>query len=113
MERDREECENSLFVQAKSFSREDITRKFDRWFGDINYIKENIPHYSIDFSQMDDIDEIASVWNYVLPDSVFDIGRWNLLTSLRITVTIGDKPYKIPNYSMAAYMNLDQMDLIK
>ena len=113
LERDREESENSLFVQVKNFSREAITRKFDRWFRDINYIKENVPHYRIHFSQMDDINEIASVWNYVLPDSVFDVGRWNLLTSLRITVTIGDKPYKISPYSMAAYMNLDHMDTIR
>ena len=113
LERDREESENSLFVQLKNFSREAITRKFDRWFRDIDYIKENVPHYRIDFSQMDDINEIASVWNYVLPDSVFDVGRWNLLTSLRITVTIGDKPYKISPYSMASYMNLDHMDTIR
>ena len=32
LERDREESENSLFVQVKNFSREAITRKFDRWF---------------------------------------------------------------------------------
>ena len=113
LERDREESENSLFVQAKSFSREVISRKFDRWFRDINYIKENVPHYNIHFSQMDDINEISSVWNHVLPDLVFDVGRWNLLTSLRITVTIGDKPYKIPNYSMAPYFNFEQLDMIR
>ena len=113
LERDREESENSLFVQAKSFSREVISRKFDRWFRDINYIKENVPHYNIHFSQMDDINEISSVWNHVLPDLVFDVGRWNLLTSLRITVTIGDKPYKIPSYSMAPYFNFEQLDMIR
>ena len=113
LERDRDEAENSLFVMAKNFSKEEITRKFDRWFQDIGYLKQNISHYSIDFSQMDDINEVAKVWNYVLPTIPFDVGRWNLLISLRITVTMGDKPHKMPPYSMAAYMNLDQMDTIR
>ena len=31
---------------------------------------------SIDFNQMDDINHIKRIWNYILPDSFFDVDRW-------------------------------------
>jgi len=113
LERDREESEYSLCAESLENS-ETVSRKFDRWFIDINNFKQLIPSYSsIDFSEMDDFYEVKRIWDYVLPNMYFDVGRWNLLTSLKISVTLGHKPYPIPSYSMAPYFNFEQLDMIR
>ena len=113
LERDRRESENSLQLQSNQ-DRDVISYKFDRWYKDIDNFKSLVSKYStIDFNQMDDINHIKRIWNYVLPDSFFDVDRWNLLTSLKISVTIGNKPHPIPFDTMASYWNFQKLKLIR
>ena len=93
--------------------RELVSMKFDRWELDLINFKSIVSDYeSIHFDDKDDVEQIYRIWKYVLPDSVFDVGRWNLLTSLRITVTIGNKPYEPPLHNMAIYFETDRLDYI-
>ena len=112
LERDREECEISMCNQSGA-PRELVSMKFDRWEQDLINFKNIVENYeSICFDDMDDMEEICRIWKYVLPNITFDIGRWNLLTALRITVTIGDKPYEPPLHNMAIYFETDRLDYI-
>jgi len=112
LERDREDCEISMCNQSGA-PRELVSMKFDRWELDLINFKSIVSDYeSIHFDDMDDVEQIYRIWKYVLPDSVFDVGRWNLLTSLRITVTIGNKPYEPPLHNMAIYFETDRLDYI-
>ena len=112
LERDREDCEISMCNQSGA-PRELVSMKFDRWNRDLINFKNIVENYeSIRFDDMDDMGEIHRIWKYVLPNITFDIGRWNLLTSLRITVTIGNKPYEPPLHNMAIYFETDRLDYI-
>ena len=112
LERDREDCEISMCNQSGA-PRELVSMKFDRWEQDLINFKNIVENYeSIRFDDMDDMGEIHRIWKYVLPNITFDIGRWNLLTSLRITVTIGNKPYEPPLHNMAIYFETDRLDYI-
>ena len=95
LERDREDCEISMCNQSGA-PRELVSMKFDRWEKDLINFKSIVSDYeSIHFDDMDDIDEIYRIWKYILPDITFDVGRWNLLTSIIISVTIGTNPFKL------------------
>ena len=112
LERDREDCEISMCNQSGA-PRELVSMKFDRWNRDLINFKNIVENYeSIRFDDMDDMGEIHRIWKYVLPNITFDIGRWNLLTSLRITVTIGNKPYEPPLHNMAIYFETERLDYI-
>jgi len=112
LERDREDCEISMCNQSGA-PRELVSMKFDRWEQDLINFKNIVENYeSICFDDMDDMEEICRIWKYVLSNVTFDIGRWNLLTSLRITVTIGNKPYEPPLHNMAIYFETDRLDYI-
>ena len=112
LERDREDCEISMCNQSGA-PRELVSMKFDRWNRDLINFKNIVENYeSIRFDDMDDVEEIYRIWKYVLPNITFDIGRWNLLTSLRITVTIGNKPYEPPLHNMAIYFETERLDYI-
>lgn len=113
LERDREDCEISMCNQSGA-PRELVSMKFDRWEEDLINFKSIVSDYeSIHFDDMDDIDEIYRIWKYILPDITFDVGRWNLLTSIIISVTIGTKPFPMPKERMAVYFNFDKLDYIK
>ena len=113
LERDREESEISLCNQSGA-PRELVSMKFDRWEQDLINFKNIISDYeSIHFDDMDDVEQIYRIWKYVLPDITFDIGRWNLLTALKISVTIGTKPFPMPKEKMAVYFNFDKLNYIK
>ena len=114
LERDKKESMNSLRNHTGQ-SEDDplLNEKFDRWYRDIDNFKTMIPDYqTIHFNDVDDIDEIKRIWNYVLPDVHFDIGRWNLLTGLKVSITLGDKPKMISPYCMAPYYDMDKLRLI-
>ena len=113
LERDREDCEISLCNQSGA-PRELVSIKFDRWEQDLINFKSIISDYeSIHFDDMDDIGHVYRIWKYVLRDITFDIGRWNLLTALKISVTLGNKPFPMPEEKMAVYFNFDKLDFIK
>tara|TARA_Y100000766_G_C18791824_1_gene548599 strand:+ start:169 stop:825 length:657 start_codon:yes stop_codon:yes gene_type:complete len=113
LERDREQSEFSLCNESNAPIGL-VRKKFDRWYSDIENFKNLIPHYeTIHFSEMDDKDIVEKIWNYILPDAKFDIGRWNLLTALKISVTMGNKPYPILYDSMAVYFELERLDAIE
>jgi len=112
LERDREDCEVSMCNQSGA-PRELVSMKFDRWDQDLRNFKNLVSNYeSIHFDEMDDMEEVYRIWKYVLPDITFDVGRWNLLTALRITVTIGNKPYEPPFHNMAVYFEIDRLNYI-
>ena len=113
LERDREDCEISKCNQSGA-PRELISMKFDRWEHDLINFNSIVSDYeSIHFDDMDDMEEVYRIWKYVLPDITFDIGRWNLLTALKISVTIGTKPFPMPREKMAVYFNFDKLNYIK
>ena len=113
LERDREDSEVSLCNQSNA-PRELVSMKFDRWYSDIEVFKSIVLDYqTIDFDEMDDRDEVERIWKYILPNIEFDIGRWNLLTALQITVTMGGKPFPIPMSSMAVYFELEKLTDIR
>ena len=111
LERNRNVAERS-FMSSQRASQEYTTRKFNRWYQDIEKFKSIIPEYeTIDFDQMDDMEEVKRIWNYILPDCPFDIDRWNLLTALPIYITL-TKPYPHNENCLGAFNNLDKMDMI-
>ena len=113
LERDREDCEISMCNQSGA-PRELVSMKFDRWEQDLINFNSIVSNYeSIHFDDMDDMEEVYRIWKYVLPDITFDIGRWNLLTALKISVTIGTKPFPMPKEKMAVYFNFDKLNYIK
>ena len=113
LERDREDAEISMCNQSGA-PRELVSMKFDRWYYDIELFENIVPNFQrIHFNQMDDRDEVERIWKYILPNIEFDIGRWNLLTALKISVTIGTKPFPMPKEKMAVYFNFDKLNYIK
>jgi len=111
LERNRRDAEFS-FMRATHADKKYTTRKFSRWYRDISTLKSILPEYAtIDFNQMDDVEEMKRIWNYILPDCLFDIDRWNLLTALPIYLTL-TKPYPHNENCLAAYGDLGKMDRI-
>ena len=91
LERDLRECLESLY-KVSGVPGPILEKKFMLWENNINYLKENIKHHKINFYDMDDREVIKDGWNYLLPNVEFDDGRYDLLTSMLIKVTLADKP---------------------
>lgn len=104
LERDREESINSLADIAGAHP-EQLEPKFELWDKNIQFAKENIPHLrTINFNDMDDRKKMNDIWNYISPDP-FDDGRFDLLSSMVIKGTRGDKPVPPKSNCLAAYFN--------
>ena len=118
LERNRIDAELSLLSavsQIKWIDHNVIKRKFDRWYKDIKKFKEIVKHYRhIHFADMSSKAHIQSIWDYILPDCKFDIDRWELLTSLKVSITLGDVPFIINHDTcMAPYFNFKKLELAK
>jgi hypothetical protein len=111
LERDRQDAEASLSISG-NIPLDIVRRKFDRWYEDIEKFKVVVGEYiRIHFNDMDDMGSIKRIWDYVLPDSEFDVGRWEMLSALKIYVTLGDKPYPFNrNESMAPYFDFKKLN---
>ena len=105
----------SAASQIKWIDHNVIKRKFDRWYKDIKKFKEIVKHYRhIHFADMSSKAHIQSIWDYILPDCKFDIDRWELLTSLKVSITLGDVPFIINHDTcMAPYFNFKKLELAK
>ena len=91
-----------------------IAKKFERWYSDIEKFKEIVPEYAtINFNDMDNMEEVKRIWEYILPDVLFDIDRWNMLTALQIHVTLANKPYGIRENCMAPYFDFNKLNRIR
>ena len=113
LERDRQECEISLskWVHPNTFNL--IKTKFDRWYEDIDKMYRLIPDIKkINFYDMNEIDQIKGIWDYILPDVNFDIDRFNTLSGMVISITFADIPKEITKGCMAAYFDFNKLDQI-
>ena len=110
LERDRLESELSL-SRSGNIPLPIIIQKFDRWYKDIEKFKVVVGEYiSIHFEDMDNMKKIQEIWEYVLPNTSFDIDRWDMLTALQIHVTLGHKPYPAKRTSMAPYFDFNKLN---
>jgi len=114
LERDRIKSQNSLAASSK-LPLNIIAKKFVRWYADIEVFKKIVPRYStIHFDEMNNMKEIKRIWKYVLPGVPFDLQRWEMLDALKITGTIGSKPYEPDSQScMAAFFNFEKLKKIE
>ena len=113
LERDRKESEVSL-INKSPIPPLVVRKKFDRWYKDIKKFKELVKEYRcIHWSEMDSQEDVKQIWDYVLPEAEFDVDRWNMLTSLQVAVTIGNKPNVISPTCMAPYFNFEKLEIIK
>ena len=67
----------------------------------------------IHFEDMDNMKKIQEIWEYVLPNTPFDIDRWDMLTALQIHVTLGHKPYPAKRTSMAPYFDFNKLNDVR
>jgi hypothetical protein len=111
LERDRQDAELSL-ARSGNIPIDIVQRKFDRWYEDIEKFKTVVGEYiRIHFNDMDKMDSIKRIWDYVLRESEFDVGRWEMLSALRVYVTLGNKPYPFdPDQSMAPYFDFNKLN---
>ena len=113
LERDRLESEMSL-ARSGNIPSPIVAQKFDRWYEDIEKFKVVVGEYiRIHFEDMDNMKKIQEIWEYVLPNAPFDIGRWDMLTALHIHVTLGHKPYPAKKTSMAPYFDFNKLNDIQ
>ncbi len=113
LERDRKECEISISRWIHPNIMDSIEPKFDRWYEDIDKMNRLIPNIKkINFYDMNEIDEIKSIWDYVLPDVDFDIDRFNTLAGMVISITYADIPKEVTKGCMAAYFDFNKLDQI-
>ena len=113
LERDRLESEMSL-CRSGNIPSPIVTQKFDRWYEDIKKFKTIVGLYSkLHFEDMDNMKKVQDIWEYVLPNAPFDIGRWDMLTALHIHVTLGHKPYPAKKTSMAPYFDFNKLNDIQ
>lgn len=107
LERDREESINSL-ANISGATPEQLEPKFELWDKNIQFAKEKIPHLqTINFNDMDDKKKMSDIWNYISSDP-FDVGRFNLLSSMVIKGTRGDKPVPPKSNCLAPYFDYGQ-----
>ena len=110
LERDRLESELSL-SRSGNIPLPIIIQKFDRWYEDIEKFKVVVGEYiRIHFEDMDNMKKIQEIWEYVLPNTSFDIDRWDMLTALQIHVTLGHKPYPAKITSMSPYFDFNKLN---
>ena len=113
LERDRLESELSL-SRSGNIPLPIIIQKFDRWYKDIEKFKVVVGEYiRIHFEDMDNMKKIQEIWEYVLPNTPFDIDRWDMLTALQIHVTLGHKPYPAKRTSMAPYFDFNKLNDVR
>ena len=113
LERDRLESELSL-SRSGNIPLPIIIQKFDRWYKDIEKFKVVVGEYiRIHFEDMDNMKKIQEIWEYVLPNTPFDIDRWDMLTALQIHVTLGHKPYPAKKTSMAPYFDFNKLNDVR
>ena len=113
LERDRLESELSL-SRSGNIPLPIIIQKFDRWYKDIEKFKVVVGEYiRIHFEDMDNMKKIQEIWEYVLPNTPFDIDRWDMLTALQIRVTLGHKPYPAKRTSMAPYFDFNKLNDVR
>ena len=117
LERDRKDAELSLatVIEEKFKDVNIIKCKFDRWDKDTKKLKQIVKTYGyLHWKDMDYANSIESVWKYILPNSKFDMDRWQLLASLKVKTTMGGVPFKIDhNTCMAPYFNFEKLNLTK
>ena len=113
LERDRRECEISISRWLPPNMIDSIQHKFDRWYEDIDKMNRLIPNIKkINFYDMNEIDQIKGVWDYILPDVDFDIDRFNTLSGMVISITYADIPKEVTKGCMAAYFDFNKLDQI-
>lgn len=113
LERDKLDAEHSMYLWNDA-SKDIIKQKYNRWHKDIGTLKSIVKNYTtINFNDMDNIEEIKRIWNYILPNIHFDIDRFNLLTALHVKGTIGFKPYMGPSNCLAAFQDLNKLEEIE
>mgnify|MGYP003133399220 CR=1 FL=1 len=113
LERSRDQAEQSL-INISGADPELIYKKFDRWYKDIEKFNELVKHYEfIHWDNMDNLNEIKRIWNYVLPNCDFDQQRWEMLAAMRISVTDGNKPYPIKDDCLSPYFNFNKLKKAK
>tara|TARA_Y100001951_G_C11244137_1_gene242350 strand:- start:27 stop:674 length:648 start_codon:yes stop_codon:yes gene_type:complete len=120
LERDRHESEQSLLADTLhnigvQIPPNIVKHKFDRWDKDIKKFKEIIKHYEhIHFNDMGNPKNIQKIWNYILPGYLFDTERWELLSSLKIAVTMMNVPFIVNSATcMAPYFDFKKLELAK
>lgn len=87
-------------------SKEEVIPKFKLWAQNEEYMKNNIKYMSLDFNYMDS-ESIEYVWDYILPDCDWDVGRFELLDAMRISTTITNKPQEPIKDCLSPYFNYD------
>ena len=113
LERERMQSQISL-ERVSGLSSDLISKKFERWYNDIDKFKKIVAEYAtIHFNKMDIVDEVKRIWEYVLPGVHFDIQRWEMLTALQIRVTMSNKPYIIRESCMAPYFDFEKLEKIR
>ena len=113
LERSRDQAEQSL-INISGVDPEIIYKKFDRWYKDIEKFNELVKHYEfIHWDNMDNLNEIKRIWNYILPNCDFDQQRWEMLTAMRVSVTDGNKPYPIKEDCLSPYFNFKKLSEAK
>ena len=122
LDRNVNDAKVSLAIITRAISNKEewyrsdkLDYKFKRWLEDIKKFKKIVKDYEyIHWNDMNKCDSIKKIWNYILPDSEFDVGRWELLSSLVITETLADIPYKMNRKTcMAPFFNFDKLDLAR
>ena len=117
LERDRKDAELSLATAVDiQFQNVDIIKaKFDRWSEDTKKFKEIVKDYNyLHWKDMDLSWAIEGVWKYILPNSKFDMDRWQLLASLKVKTTMGAVPFHINHDTcMAPYFNFKKLSSAK
>jgi len=113
LERDKHEAEQSMLDWGHR-PNYIIKQKYNRWYKDISVFKDIVKNYeTINFNEMDNIKDLERVWKYLIPNTHFDIDRFNLLTALQIKGTLGSKPYEGPPNCLAPFQNLEKLKDIK
>lgn len=113
LERNRNQAEQSL-INISGADPKIVYQKFDRWYKDIERFNTLVKQYEfIHWDNMDNVEEIKKIWDYILPNCKFDKQRWEMLTAMRITVTDGNKPYPIKKDCLSPYFNFNKLKKAK
>jgi len=112
LERDLQDSLESLH-NISSIPKNILIPKYSVWEKNICYLKNNMNFHTINFNSMDDVLSVSSAWKYILPEEEFDVGRYELLSSMLISVTIANKPYNIHPNSISPYFDLKKIHNIK
>jgi len=113
LERNRDQAEQSL-INISGADPRTVYDKFDRWHNDLERFLKTVNKFEfIHWDNMDNVEEIKKIWDYVLPNCEFDQQRWEMLTAMRITVTDGNKPYPIKKNCLSHYFDFNKLKKAK